>query len=135
VSRRAIVVRCLAVALLLVGLGVGWRLAHPRSAHSWKDVREGVTTEAEVEAWFGPPAQSGVMVLTPDMARMRGIPERPDGQPVNVALKHWWYDDDHFVELEINDEGMVICYRGPAPCPPRSAVRRWWREHKPDVFE
>ncbi len=133
--RRAIVVRCIAVALLLVGLGTAWWLAFPhRPSHSWKDVRAGVTTEGEVEAWFGPPAEFWPLVLKPGEAEARGLPARPDGQPITLAYNMWWYDGDHFMALEVDDNGLVIRCGGPYPTPPRSAVLRWWREHKPDLF-
>jgi hypothetical protein len=113
-----------------------WSPFRPAQEHSWKEVREGLTTEAEVEAWFGPPCHSGVFVLDQHMARLRGLPDRTDGQPVAVALKHWWHDDDHIMELEIDDAGLVIRCRGPSINPPRSAIRRWWRETaRPYLFE
>jgi hypothetical protein len=109
-------------------------LSHSRPLHSWKDVRARVTTEAEVEAWFGSPAESCPLVLKPGEAEARGLPDRPDGQPITIAYNMWWYDYDHLMAVEVDENGLVISSRGPLVCEPRSPLRRWWREQKPDLF-
>ncbi len=107
-----------AVGVLLICVLMIWSPFRPTQEHSWKEVREGVTTEAEAEARFGPPASSRVSIV--------------DRHLVNS----WWYDDDHYMQLEIADTGVVVRVYGPCISPPRSPIRRWWRETaKPYLFE
>ena len=126
--RRRIVVRCIAVGVLLACLAAGWGLAHPRRpAHSpWEDVREGETTVEEVEAQFGPPAESWPFVLAPADAKGWGLPDRPEGYPLLHSI--WQYDDTRFMALDIDEAGVVVRCDGPNPDPPRSALRQWWED-------
>src|SRR5437899_77483 len=116
--KNPVLVACIAIAVLLgflflgISINVWLRLpADPRD--SWKRVQEGVTTEAEVEALFGPPVMTSQMPLTPDEAHLRGLAEGPDGQPVTVTVNYWWYDEHHIMETEVDDRGVIIRCRGP----------------------
>jgi hypothetical protein len=139
--KKPLVGACIGVALLLgflfLGVSINVWLRLPADLRdSWKRVQEGVTTEAEVEALVGPPVMTGTRLLTPEMARVRGLAEGPDGQAVTVTLNYWWYDEHHIMETEVDDRGVVIRCHGPQISPPRSPILRYWEfEAKPFLFE
>jgi len=112
-TRKSVVIGCAGLASLLVCLSIIWIFRPLVSSVTPDRLQVGVTTEAEVDAMFGPPIQGKTRVLTPEQARSRGLPARPDGEPITITEKLWWYDDDHIIELEIDERGIVICCRGP----------------------
>lgn len=101
-----------------------WLKADQRNFNAW--MHEGLTTEAEVEHLFGCPIRTSALNLSPDQAKLRGIPLGPNGQSIIVFIKVWPYDDGNNFNLEIDERGVVVRSNGPFPTPPRSAFRRWW---------
>jgi hypothetical protein len=121
------IVASIGAALLLVCLAVVWHHSIPDHRHHCDIIQEDVTTDTEVEAMFDPPDAGFSSELWPHMAQLRGLPVRPDGS-MTVTTKQWWYDDDHFFSLDIDDRGVVIWKGSIIPCQPRSRIGRCLRE-------
>jgi hypothetical protein len=122
--------------MLMICLVGGWMSLGSGARERYDKIEAGVTTEAQVDTLFGPPFGIGTHEPTPVMRNRLGIPDQPDGQPVILMVKEWYYDDENIFEVYFDAQGIVVDKGGPAVAPPRSAIRRWWREKvKPLLFE
>ena len=133
--RHVVVVCCVVTVLLLMPLMAMWFRLDSDVRRKYDMIKEGVTTETEVDSMFGPSVQASPEVLSPDSAQRRGLTVPGDDRPIIVTIKQWWYDDDHILELEIDARGVAVVKCLPAPTLPRSPTRRsikrlesWFRD-------
>jgi len=99
---------------------------------NYDQIQIGVTTEAKVEEMFGPAIVSTTDVITPSQASRLGVSQRADGQPIIVTYKQWWYNDDHYFQLTIDERAVVVRNSGLCRTGHKSPIIRWWRyEVKP----
>ena len=122
ISSRPVLAGCFFLALVLSLVALGWWLVRPsRPRHSWDEVQVGVTTDAELGAWFGPPVQVGPSWLF------------IEGERITTICKHWWREDHSDMEVMINEKGVVVS-RQHGLCMP-TQFELWWRQLIEKVFD
>jgi hypothetical protein len=100
----------------------------PTKSREFTAVEIGVTSRAEVVELFGPPIRSSSRTLRSEKAQRPGLRNKQNELDRQVTFEYWWYDGDHVIEIEFDEEGTVVSKNGPVYEGPRSPIRRWIRD-------
>lgn len=85
-------------------------------------------TETEVEEIYGPAIVTVRSIVKPEEVRRRKIPNVPEGQGTTTTNKGWYYDEDHFFEVEFDETGVAFFKSRAVVSEPRTAWGRWLRK-------